>query len=281
MINIVLTGGSGFIGGHLLPRLMLEGHNIWAADSKSGDISEVGTWGNFPDAEIVIHLAAKTFVPESWNAPAEYIKTNFLGTVQALEYCRARKSRLIFLSSYMYGEPDFLPIPETAILAVNNPYALSKQLAENACQFYYEKFGVFTTIFRPFNAYGAGQNSSFLIPSIIQQARLGNSIQVQDLAPKRDFIYIKDLVDAIALAVDLSDSGGIFNIGSGASHSVSDLIATIQKVLGTTLPVFSANKRRPGEIMDTVADISNAQKVFGWKPNYSLSDGLMDMLTNP
>ena len=278
MIDVIVTGGTGFIGRHLVTRLHEESLDVLPTNSKLGDVADQKTWGQLPNADVVVHLAGQTFVPNSWAHSAEYMRVNLLGTVQALEYCRARNSRLVFLSSYMYGVPKSLPIPETAQLSAQNPYALSKLLAEEACRFYAEKFGVRVTILRPFNAYGAGQAATFLIPSIISQVVAGDTIRVMDLVPKRDFIYVLDLVDAISVSINSNFSGGVFNIGSGISYSVEELVSTIQLVLGTSLPVVSANERRSGEIMDTVADISAAHDALGWVPRFSLREGLVDML---
>ncbi|BDU70464.1 hypothetical protein GETHOR_25650 [Geothrix oryzae] len=249
--------------------------------SSQGNIWESDVWQNFPDAEVVVHLAARTFVPESWANSDGYLQTNFMGTVQALEFCRSRNAHLVFLSSYMYGEPKFLPIPETADLAARNPYAFSKMISEKACQFYMDSFGMKVTVLRPFNAYGSGQSTAFLVPSIVSQIMAGGPIRVLDLAPKRDYIYVKDLVAAISAVIDTHASGGVFNIGSGVSHSVAELIAEVQAVLGTSLPVESAEERRPGEILDTVADISAARMALGWTPRFSLREGLADMLRVP
>jgi nucleoside-diphosphate-sugar epimerase len=278
--NVLVTGGTGFIGGHLVPKLRKDGHHVYSVDSQSGDIADPLTWREFPAVDVVMHLAGRSFVPDSWNQPSEYMRVNLQGTMQALEYCRAKSAHFIFLSTYMYGEPAFLPIPESAKLAARNPYALSKMLAEKACWFYAENFNVKVTILRPFNVYGASQSPSFLIPSIFSQARKGEAIRVLDLAPKRDYIYVKDLVEAISAAINLNSSGGLFNIGSGVSYSVAELIAEIQNVLGTALPVISANERRPGEIMDTVADITAARQALGWRPHFNLREGLTDLLSN-
>jgi nucleoside-diphosphate-sugar epimerase len=280
MSKIIVTGASGFIGSHLLSKLIDDGHTLHAFDSKFGDITSEETWKKFPSSDIVIHLAAKTFVPESWKNPRKFMSINFLGTMQALEYCRINGSRLIYLSSYMYGDAKVLPISETAEISAKNPYALSKKLAEELCQFYRSNHNIDVTIFRPFNAYGANQASTFLIPSIIKQVVDGKSIQVMDLAPKRDFIYIKDLVDAISMVVNFKSGGGIFNLGSGVSHSVGNLIEIIQNLFGSSLPVISDNKKRAGEIMDTVADITLARQDLGWQPKFSLRDGLEDMITD-
>ncbi|MBI5330959.1 MAG: NAD-dependent epimerase/dehydratase family protein [Betaproteobacteria bacterium] len=281
MSSILVTGGSGFIGKHLVPQLQLDGHEVFPVNTLAGDIADEATWQRFPRADLLIHLAARSFVPESWNHPAEYMRTNLLGTMHALEFCRRHRTGMVFFSSYMYGKPSALPIAESAPIIANNPYALSKMLAEDACTFYENNFGINLSVIRPFNVYGAGQSAAFLVPSIIEQARAGVTIHVKDLEPRRDYIYVKDLVDAVRAVVNCAPTSGTYNIGSGVSHSVADLIASIQTVLGTELPVHSTNERRAGEVMDTVADITLARARLGWSPSFTLRDGLADMLVNP
>lgn len=237
MSKILVTGSTGFIGKHLIPSLRNAQYEIIEANSISGDIAEESTWRKFPKVDVVIHLAGKSYVPASWTDPASFIGCNLMGTVAALNYCKMHDSRLIFISSYLYGNPLELPIPETAPLKATNPYALSKKLAEEACKFYSDSLGVNITILRPFNVYGAGQDENFLVPSIIRQVSSGKDIEIKDLEPKRDYIYINDLVDALVKAVSYSKKFDIFNIGSGKSHSVQELIHVIQNIYGTELPV--------------------------------------------
>jgi nucleoside-diphosphate-sugar epimerase len=227
-----------------------------------------------PGVDVVVHLAAKTFVPESWDAPALFMRTNLLGTIEALEYCREHRARLVFLSSYMYGAVAQQPIPEGTPLVAANPYALSKKLAEEACEFYANRFDVEATIVRPFNIYGPGQADAFLIPTILRQLAAGTEIRVKDLEPRRDFVYVSDVVAAILQAVNRAGRGGVFNIGSGTSHSVAELIQAIQEVWGTNLPVRVDGARRQGEVMDTVADIARARQHLGWTPRVTLRQGL-------
>ena len=274
MTRIILTGASGFIGKHLAPALRKSGHEVFEASSRSGDIAERSTWIKFPKAELVINLAGKTYVPDSWSDPTSFLKCNLLGTIEALNYCKTHNARLIFLSSYLYGNPKSLPILETAALHATNPYALSKKLAEEACQFYYDSFGINVTILRPFNVYGPGQPAFFLIPSIIHQAHGETEIKVQDLEPKRDYIFISDLIDAILKATKPLKGINIFNIGSGKSYSVADVIHIIQKIKQTNLKVFSYTRRRTNEVMDTVADTTHAYKIIGWQPIIDLETGL-------
>ena len=279
MNKIIVTGANGFIGRNLAPQLCNAGYKVFSVDIESGDVTEDSTWLKFPQAEVVIHLAGKTFVPDSWAEPAAFIKCNLLGTVAALNYCIKHHARLILLSSYMYGNPEVLPIPETAPLVANNPYALSKKLAEETCQFYSDCFvDINITILRPFNVYGPEQPENFLIPSIIHQVNTGQIIQVKDLEPKRDYVYVGDVVQAIIKAVHGPQRFNVFNIGSGTSYSVGELIKIIQSLKGTNLSVQSSSERRKDEIMDTVADITLARKQLGWMPQFTLHQGLQKCL---
>jgi GDP-4-dehydro-6-deoxy-D-mannose reductase len=158
-----------------------------------------------------------------------------------------------------------------------NPYALSKKLAEEACRFYAESFGMNVVVLRQFNVYGPGQADSFLIPSIIRQVRVGGEIRVKDLEPKRDYVYVADVVRAIVSAAHGPAGFVVCNVGSGVSHSVATIIETIQHVWGTALPVRSDAQRRAEEIMDTVADIAAAKRRLGWQPRFDLRQGLADM----
>jgi GDP-4-dehydro-6-deoxy-D-mannose reductase len=274
MSKVLVTGAAGFIARHLLPRLRADGHEIVEAGRGCGDVADPATWKRFPPVAVVVHLAAKSFVPESWQAPDEFMRTNLLGTVEAFEYCRVHGARLVFPSSYLYGDAARQPIAEGTVLAATNPYALSKKLAEEVCEFYAERFNVPATVLRPFNIYGPGQAGTFLIPTILSQLEAGKEIHVKDLEPRRDFVYVADVVEAMVKAVAWGGGFGVFNVGSGTSHSVSELIRTIQEVWGTDLPVRSHGVRRPGEIMDTVADISRAQRLLGWRPRFTLRQGL-------
>jgi nucleoside-diphosphate-sugar epimerase len=281
MTRVVVTGASGFIGRHLCPQLRGKGHDVFETNSRFGDVWEEGTWRKIPPAEVVVHLAGKTFVPESWRDPGSFIKCNLLGTVAALNYCRAHQARMVFLSSYLYGNPQSLPIPETAPLVATNPYALSKQLAEEACQFYTRGYGIATTILRPFNIYGPGQSETFLLPRIIQQVMEGKEVNVKDLTPRRDYVHVGDLVDAITKCVDRQPRADVLNIGSGKSHSVGELIELIQRIKKTNLPVVTTGERRQDEILDTVADVSLARAALGWEPRWALEEGISALLGEP
>ncbi len=278
MSKILLTGSTGFVGKNLIPKLINLGYDVIQLSSKDGDIAKEETWINLPRTEIVIHLASKTSVPESWTKSYDYINCNLMGTVNALNYCKQHNSKLIFISSYLYGNPDKLPINENASLKPTNPYALSKLLSEQVCEYYSKSENIKIVILRPFNIFGPGQSDNYLIQFIISQLETSNIIKVKDLIPKRDYIYIDDFTDAIVKSLTLNSNFNIFNIGSGQSYSVKEVIDIIQNLLNTDASVESENERRKNEIMDTIADISLANKTLNWSPKISFIEGIQNIL---
>jgi len=273
-----VTGANGFIGSHLVKQLKELSHEVIELTSKFGDITKADTWSKVPRTDIVIHLAARSFVPDSWDDPTGFINTNVNGTQFCLEYCCTHNSQLIFVSAYLYGIPKRLPISEADPIQPNNPYALSKYLAEQLCEFYAVYWNVPVTVIRPFNVYGPGQREEFLIPEIISQVQLGKEIRIRDLNPRRDYIYIDDLVDALVKALKISSGYNVLNIGSGISYSVGEIIDVIQRVSGTKIPVYSKQVEREHEISDVYADIDQAKYILGWTPRYSLADGIAKQL---
>ena len=176
----------------------------------------------------------------------------------------------------MYGKPESLPISEQHPLRPFNPYSHSKLLAEEVAGFYHKTFGVPVTIVRPFNSYGPWQSRKFLIPHLIVQALSPefDAITVADDQPKRDYIFIDDLIDMLLKLLDRSRTDAIYNAGSGVSISVRDLGESVARLVGTRKPVLSQHRSRPDEIMDTVADITRAARELNWFPTTSLEDGL-------
>jgi len=198
-----------------------------------------------------------------------------MGAVNVLEHCRRHQAALTLISSYVYGRPQYLPITESHPLAAYNPYAHTKLLAEDTARFYEQHFGLSLVIVRPFNLYGPGQRSSFLIPSILRQVMdpSVDVVRVQDLRPKRDYLYVDDAVTML-LATLRPDSHGVFNMGSGQSNSVAEVIELVTNAAGIHKQFVSADVQRPQEIMDVVADISRAAAELDWRPCTSITDGI-------
>jgi nucleoside-diphosphate-sugar epimerase len=274
-MKYVITGGAGFIGTPLIKKLRFLGHQVYSLDIKDGyDLTKMKTISNLPEFDILIHLAGNMFVPDSFDNPEKYYFNNFVTTLNALELCRKHKAKLIYSSSYVYGIPQYLPIDEAHPTVASNPYMQTKLIGEQICEGYNRDFKVPVVILRPFNIIGPGQNVKFLIPKIIQQISTGN-VTLFDSRPKRDYIYIDDVVDIfIAAAEYRKNDFEIFNIGSGKSYSVEGIVEMLRKSSEKEFTVRYMNKFRPNEILDTIADIKKAQKLLNWTPKVNLEDAL-------
>jgi len=274
--KILVTGSDGFIGRVLLKRLMALGFETEGLDLGKGDVTDPACFDRFMGKDFVhvIHLAGKTFVPDSWKDPEAFYRINLMGTVNVLEFCRKSGAGLTYLSSYLYGSPEYLPIDENHPVKSYNPYSHSKLLADNTCQFYAQNFRLGISVLRPFNAYGPGQPSHFIIPEIIQMVMDPSvpEVLVMDLRPKRDYVYIDDLVDAVARTIE--GQPGIYNIGSGQSFSVETIIKTVMSLTGITKPYKARGTERQNEIFDLYAGIEKIRQILGWKPCTSFEEGL-------
>ena len=278
MTKILVTGANGFIGKFLckkLKSLQMETMEF------SGDICDTQSFESLQNKDIshCFHLAAKTFVPDSWLNPEAFIKTNVSGTQNILNFCKNENISLTYISAYIYGVPTEIPISENTRARPNNPYALSKYLAERLCYFYASKYNISTTIIRPFNLYGPGQNEKFLIPSIIKQVINSKEISVSDLLPKRDYVFIEDVVDALAATLVKKKNYAVYNIASGVSYSVKEVIDIIQQIAKTDKKIVSKNAERFNEIPNTIANIKHSKDELGWYPQYSFTEGIIKTLS--
>lgn len=274
--EVLVTGATGFIGRRVAALLDAKGRKVHGLGWRDGDLAERATLERLARRRFarVIHLAGRSYVPDSWHDPAGFERTNVEGTRNVLELCRATGASLVFVSAYVYGNAARQPIAEDVPVAPNNPYAKSKHLAEQLCRSYNAAHGVAVTVLRPFNVYGPGQDSRFLVPTLLRQASEGVAIEVQDLAPRRDWVFVDDVAAAITAAAQKPRGYSVYNIGSGVSTSVAELIALVQQAYGTALPVRTVGRPRQNEIADTVADIAKAGRELGWVPATPLEAGL-------
>lgn len=272
-----VTGATGFIGRHLVAALRSEGIECRTHHSCLGDIQNAEL--DLEGCTHVVHLAGKTFVPDSWTDPREFYRVNVQGTVNVLEQCRRQNLPVTLVSSYVYGQPLQLPIREDHPLAALNPYAHSKILAEEAARFYASAFGMRVTIIRPFNVFGPGQDCRYLIPLLLKQAAdpASDVIEVADALPRRDYLFVDDLVELLKLNL-LNPMPVTVNAGSGRSHSIQEIVDFLNRELPRPKALRSRAESRPGEVLDVVADVSLAARLFGWKPKVSVEEGVRRML---
>jgi nucleoside-diphosphate-sugar epimerase len=278
--RILVTGSSGFVGARVCKKLEQIGARPLAMDLKEGDdITDRACFARFPEADLCFHLASVAFVPFSWENPGQTYEVNVLGTLNVLEFCRRTGAGIVFASSYLYGKPRYLPIDEKHPLQPTNPYAGSKAMGEQLCEAYQRDFGVSCVILRVFNLYGQGQDGRFLIPEIISQIRTKDVITLRDLTPRRDLLHVDDAADAYLRAGEYEGADfEVFNIGYGESYSVREIAEKLVRLSGSHKEITSLNQERRGEISDTVADISKARRLLGWKPRIGIDEGLENTL---
>ncbi len=277
MGNVLITGGSGFIGSCFKAHLKGKGIDFLAPASEEFDVLKLEDIDQWKDRDInhVIHFAGRTFVPDSWEKPEEFFAVNTYGTLNVIKLCRVLGAKMTYISAYVYGQPKSNPISEDARVNPNNPYAESKYMAEELCRFFCGHFRMDITVLRLFNVYGPNQREDFLIPSIISQVLDGGDVvRVQNLDPRRDYIFIDDVCRAVEMSLYKTKGYQLYNIGSGRSFSVGEVIEAAQKAAGTKKRISSENSVRRNELNDVVADISRIGCEWGWYPEVSLEQGL-------
>jgi UDP-glucose 4-epimerase len=280
-MRILITGFSGFIGSYLTKKLQELQHELILCDLSNG--INICNWDEIKEIknlDFVVHLANLSYVPASYQEPKKFYEVNYMGTLNMLELCRLNNAKLIYFSSYMYGHPQYQPIDEQHPIQAYNPYSQTKVICESLCEGYNRDFMVPVTIFRPFNIYGKGQNADFLIPTIINQAKSGKII-IKDDRPKRDYIHVNDIVEAVSSAMFIKNESSnyqIFNLGTGKSNSVKDVIDIVCQLYNHTIEYQCTNEIRQNEVLDTIADISKIKNNLGWEPKISLFEGLKSMI---
>jgi nucleoside-diphosphate-sugar epimerase len=272
---ILVTGATGFVGTHLVATLRRQGRSVLTHSSADGDIARCAL--PFDTAGHVIHLAGKSFVPDSWESPRAFYDVNVVGTVNVLEFCLRRRVPLTFVSSYVYGIPRSLPIGEDHPVQALNPYSHSKILAEEAVHYFVSQLGVQASIVRPFNVYGPHQDERFIIPTIVRQALDPGieQITVRDLRPKRDFLHIRDLV-SLLIATLSRPAGGTYNAGSGRSIGIPEIVREVNTASAGSKTVQATGEERREEVLDVVADVSRAKRDLSWEPRVTFSEGLRE-----
>lgn len=276
--RVVVTGAGGFLGRSLVARLRLEGVDVVPLGRATG-FSLLQDEMPLAGVSHVFHLAGETGVVEAWEDPARFHLVNSHGTVRILDQCRRAGCSVTYVGAYIYGIPQHLPIGEDHPVSPNNPYAFSKWLAEQACEWYSATYAMAITALRLFNVYGAGQSDRFLVTRVIEQVLDPDvpAIELMDLAPRRDYLFVDDAVEAL-LRSRPGNGYQVFNVGSGSSHSVSEVVNEVMQLTGITKPVVDMKMARSSEIPDVRADCSRINAACGWAPRFDLRSGIHAML---
>ena len=299
--QVLVSGGAGFIGNHLVERLLADGHTVVVLDNFSTGRMEnldqvkdnprlslhrvdVSTYSEiqqfFEGVSWVFHLAALADIVPSVQRPLAYHRANVGGTVAVLEAARrAGVKRIVYAaSSSCYGIPDEFPTPETAPIGPMYPYALTKYLGEQYVLHWNRVYRLACVSLRLFNVYGPRSRTSGAYGAVfgvfLAQKMAGKPFTVVgDGTQTRDFTFVTDVVDAFVRAAESNVGGEIFNVGSGQTYSVNRLLELLG---GEVVHV----PKRPGEPDCTLADTTKIQRVLGWRPRVSFDQGVRIMLQN-
>jgi UDP-glucose 4-epimerase len=280
-VKIGITGSNGFVGSHLIEffKNQAKFEIIEISRNNGFDILNPITLFELNDINLIIHLAGKSYVPDSYLNPFDFYQNNVSGMINILELCRRNNAKLIFASSYLYGEPSYLPIDEYHKVVSTNPYAETKLISEQLCNSYSKYHGVKCCILRIFNLYGPKQNDAFLIPKIIKQASTGY-VRLADPSPKRDFLFIDDLVNLFKLIIEshFNFNFEIFNVGYGKSYSIQEIINNVRKNFTNEFSVDYTYEKRLGEISETLCNNSKVKSEFQWNPKINLEAGISNII---
>ena len=231
--------------------------------------------------DIVLHLAALIGIPYSYEAPASYVSTNVIGTLNVLQSARRHSTQRVVVTSTseVYGTARFVPITEDHPLIGQSPYAATKIAADQLALSFYFAYGVPVAILRPFNVFGPRQSARAIIPTVLVQALVGKrEIRVGSIHTTRDFTFVTDTVDGfVKIAACPAAIGRVLNLGTNREVSIGALIETIGETLGRKLEVVSDDQRkRPekSEVERLLADNGRAREVLDWSPRVTLEQGL-------
>ena len=303
---ILVIGGAGYIGSHMVKYLLHKGEQVIVLDNFStghrqavlggvlvqGDLRDAETLDTVfrkYEIECVMHFAAFIFAGESMREPAKYYDNNVLGCLRLMEAMRLNRVQQIIFSSTaaVYGEPVEIPIPETHPLNPTNTYGETKRVMEGMLRWYGQAYGTRFVALRYFNAAGADPDGELgedhrpeehLIPLTLFAALgrresiavFGTDYDTPDGSCIRDYVHVWDLCEAHYLALQRLRAGApsaVYNLGNGQGYSVLEVIRTAERVVGKPIPTVYA-PRRPGDPARLVASSEKAQRELGWQPRY-------------
>lgn len=313
MKNIFVTGASGFIGSHLVEKLVLQGYNVKALvtynrdnssgwldtiDNKikkeidiiTGDISDPFLLINkTKDCDMLFHLAALISIPYSYMSPLNFVNTNIKGTLNVLE--AVKKNRIKHLvhtsTSEVYGTAKSRFIDEAHVINSHSPYAATKSAADQLVSSYCRSYNTPATIIRPFNTFGPRQSLRAVIPNIVYQINKSKNkkkifLKLGNVNSRRDFTYIDDTVNAFVKCINNKKIfNETINLGTGYNFSINETIEFLQEIAQSKLVIISEKKRiRPkkSEVDVLISNNNKAKQILKWKPRYSGKKGFVNAL---
>ena len=273
-MNILVTGGAGFVGSNLIKKLLNQNHNIVSIDNYSTglksnefpkckyinfDIKNINNYSAYGDFDIIFHLAAIARIQPSFTNPEEYFNTNANATMKLAKYCSSNNIPLIYAGSSSHHSGKF-----------KNPYTFSKDIGEEIIQLFQLHYNLKATITRFYNVYGPYQllegDYTTLIGRWINNIKNGTQCEIYGNGEqRRDFTHVDDIVNALILIMEKEAYGYEFELGRGKNHSVNE----VAKMFGIE-PIYKETK--PGEARDTLNQDNTAQEILGWNPQKDLLD---------
>lgn len=301
-MRALVTGVAGFIGSHLVERLLTLGHQVIGIDSLTdyyslrlkqrnlhgllqspafrfiqGDLTELELAPLLEEVQWVFHQAAQAGVRASWGASFQvYLRDNVLATQRLLEAVKGSDiQKLVYASSSsIYGDAETFPTPETALPRPVSPYGVTKLAAEHLCHLYWRNYGVPTVALRYFTVYGPRQRPDMAFHIFCRALLQGKPLRIfGDGLQSRDFTYIADAVQGNLLAAERGPAGEVFNIGGGSRISLKAALAHLEAL--TQCEAHALNEAtQKGDARHTSADIRKAQQVLGYQPTTTIEEGL-------
>ncbi len=302
--KVLVTGAGGFIGSHLVEKLLETGARVRAfvhynsrgdrgmmdlippekssmAEVFAGDLKDAfAVCSAMRDIEIVFHLGAVVAIPYSYRNPLDFVQTNVLGTAHMLNAALdCGIERFVHTStSEVYGTAAYTPMDEDHPQRAQSPYAASKIGADKLADSFFRSFGLPVVTVRPFNTYGPRQSARAIIPTIITQALTGREIRVGATEPTRDFTFVSDIVEGFLCAATNPEAvGEVINLGSEFTISVNELVQQVEAILNKSLTLIRDSTRvRPdaSEVYRLLANAQKARQLLLWQPQIPLATGL-------
>tara|TARA_B100000214_G_scaffold111507_1_gene78759 strand:- start:296 stop:1186 length:891 start_codon:yes stop_codon:yes gene_type:complete len=287
----LVTGGCGFIGSHIVDKLVSMGHNVRVIDDLSAqeneefyynekasywkkDISKDDCSSIFSDVNHVFHLAARSRIQPTIENPGSCFEVNVVGTQRVLEWSRLNSVKKIVYSSTssLYGQQNSIPFQPNMPTHCLNPYSMSKWMGEQICKLYFQLYNMESIVLRYFNVYGPREPVKGHYAPVVglfkRQAREGKKLTVVgDGLQLRDFTYIDDVVNANISAMNSKINHNIYNVGTGKNYEIIKVADMVENSTGVV-----HIDERPAEVRETLADISKTISDLDWKPRYQLED---------